>query len=238
MRVLVTRPIDDAEETATQLRAWGHDPVIAPLLSVRYHDGHPLHLDGVQAILATSANGVRAFARRTSRRDMPVFAVGSQTAQAARDAGFAEVQNADGNAQALAKAVRGWARPDGGALLHACGAEAEGRLATDLRAAGFNVRIDVLYDVPATGALPAAAHDAIAGRTLDAVLIFSARGAQAFVDGVVRAGLTGACEYLVVCCISEAAAKPLAALHFREIRVAAQPNQAALLDTLAVPKGA
>ncbi|MEJ0027540.1 MAG: uroporphyrinogen-III synthase [Rhizomicrobium sp.] len=232
MRVLVTRPADDAEETAALLRARGHEPLVAPLLSVRYRDGHPLYLDGVQAILATSANGVRAFARRTSRRDLPVFAVGAQTAEAARAAGFAEVRNADGNAQALAAAVRGWAKPQDGVLLHAAGAEAEGRLADALRSAGFTVRTEILYDVPALERFPEAARAALHGGEIDAVLLFSARSAGAFAACVAEAGLKPACACLVACCISEAAARPLAGLTFHDIRIAGHPNQAALLDLI------
>ena len=228
MRVLVTRPSDDANETAVLLKSRGHEPVVAPLLEVRYHDGHPLHLDGIQGLLATSANGVRAFARRTSRRDFPVFAVGSQTAQAARDAGFDDVRNADGNADTLAQAVQATARPQDGPMLHASGAEAEGRLAAVLTAAGFTVRTEILYDVPAIADLPPAARDTFP--TLDAVLIFSARSAQAFVDCIIRAGL--APSNLIAVAISPAAAKPLGALAFREIRVAAHPNQASVLDAL------
>jgi len=233
MRVLVTRPIDDAEETAALLRARGHAAIVAPLLSVLYHDGHALHLDGVQAILATSANGVRAFARRTSRRDFPVFAVGSQTAAAARDAGFTEVRDANGTVETLANAVGGWARPKDGALLHAAGAEAEGRLAGLLRQAGYTVHVEVLYDVPAVDAFPPLAHAALAAGTVDAVLIYSARSAQAFAACLVRAGLEPACAALTACCISEAAAAPLAGLRFNSVRIAAHPNQAALLDALA-----
>ena len=232
MRVLVTRPIDDAEETAALLRERGHDPIVAPLLSVNYHDGHPLHLGGVQAILATSANGVRAFARRTSRRDFPVFAVGSQTAQAAYDAGFSDVRNADGNADALAHAVQAWAKPGDGTLLHAAGAEAEGRLADQLRSAGFTVRTEFLYDVPAVEDFPAPARAALEAGAVDAVLLFSARSAQAFAACIGRGGLAPACSRLLACCISEAAAKPLAGLAFKAIRIAPRPNQSALLDGL------
>jgi uroporphyrinogen-III synthase len=232
MRVLVTRPLDDAQETAALLAARGHEAIVAPLLSVRYHDGHALHLDGVQALLFTSANGVRAFARRTSLRDFAVFAVGSQTAEAAREAGFRDVRNADGNVETLADTVRAAIRPKDGPLLHATGAEAEGRLAALLSAAGYKVRTEVLYDVPAVPELPAAPRDALAAGTVDAVLLFSARSARVFVDGVTQAGLAPACAKLIALCISETAARPLAGLVFREIRIASHPNQASLLDSL------
>ncbi|HEY4944208.1 MAG TPA: uroporphyrinogen-III synthase [Rhizomicrobium sp.] len=232
MRVLVTRPLDDALETAGLLRARGHDAVVAPLLGVSYRDGQALHLDGVQAILATSANGVRAFARHTSRRDFPVLAIGSQTAQAARDAGFSEVRNANGNSEALAAAVRGWVAPSAGALLHAAGAEAEGRLADLLSTAGYAVRTEILYDVPSVAELPEAAYKSLTDGSLDAVLLFSARSAQVFAACVTKAGLGAACGRLIAVCISEAAAKPLSGLIFKEIRVAPRPNQASLLECL------
>jgi uroporphyrinogen-III synthase len=232
MRVLVTRPAEDAIETAALLRERGHEPVIAPLLGVRYHDGPPLDLDGVRALLATSANGVRAFARRTAGRGLSIFAVGSQTAETARAAGFADVRNADGNSENLANAVRGWASPGDGVLLHAAGAEAEGRLADILIAAGYAVRTAVLYDVPAVAALPDAARAALAGGALDAVLLLSARSAQVFAACVAKADLAPACRRVRAVCISEAAAKPLAGLAFKDIRIAARPNQASLLDCL------
>ena len=232
MRVLVTRPLDDAHETAALLHARGHEAVVAPLQGINYHDGQPLHLDGVQAILATSANGVRAFARRTSRRDFPVFAVGSQTAQAARDAGFSDVRDADGNSAELSAAVRGWALPAAGALLHATGAEAEGALAQGLRDAGYAVRSEVLYDVPAVPELPAAARAALVYGSLDAVVLFSARSAKVFTACVAKAGLDAQCRRLVAVCISEAAAKPLSGLTFKEIRIAPRPNQTSVLECL------
>ncbi|HUO88611.1 MAG TPA: uroporphyrinogen-III synthase [Rhizomicrobium sp.] len=233
MRVLVTRPPDDARDTAALLAARGHEAIVAPLLGVRYHDGHALHLDDVRALLFTSANGVRALARRTSLRDFPVFAVGSQTAEAAREAGFRDVRNAGGNVETLADAVRGAIEPkQQGVLLHAAGAEAEGRLAALLSAAGYKVRTEVLYDVPVVAELPAAARDGLAAGAVDAVLLFSARSAQVFADSVKRAGLAPACAGLVAACISEAAAGPLAGLAFREIRIAPRPNQAALLECL------
>ena len=57
MRILVTRPVEDGEETARQLALRGHQSVLAPLLTTEFWDGPEVALEGVQAILATSANG-------------------------------------------------------------------------------------------------------------------------------------------------------------------------------------
>jgi len=232
MRVLLTRPQEDAEKFAERLRERGHQTLSAPLLSVRFHDGPPLALDGVQGVLVTSANGVRALARRAERRDLPVFAVGPQTAREALSAGFARVENARGDVVALAEALPRWACAEAGALLHATGAEGTGRLASLLAAKGYVVNTAILYDVVAASTLPEPAARALREGSLDAALFFSPRSAKVFKDYISNAGLSKICARLIAVCISQAAASALLPLSFAEIRVAAAPSQAGMLGCL------
>jgi uroporphyrinogen-III synthase len=218
MRVLITRPIEDATATAELLRALRHEPVVAPFLEIRYRAGVEIPSDA-HAVLATSANGVRALAKNTARRDFRVFAVGAQTAQAARHVGFADVASADGDAADLAKLVvtSGW--PKDATLLHAAGAQTRGDLADALQHEGFHVRTVTLYDAIAAEELPCDLA------TIDAALFFSPRSATIF------AGLARdvACAKILACCISAATADALRSLQMREVRVAARPNQESLL---------
>src|SRR5579872_4370086 len=71
VRVLVTRPCEDAKTLAAKLTLRGHQPITAPLLEIRFHPAEPVHLNGVQAILVTSANGVRGFAAAVRERHLP-----------------------------------------------------------------------------------------------------------------------------------------------------------------------
>jgi uroporphyrinogen-III synthase len=229
----VTRPKEDGEETAALLTAMGHQALLAPLLTTHFFDGPAPSLKGVQAILATSANGVRAFARRSSQRDFPIFAVGPQTAEAAAAAGFAAIRNADGDARALAEATARWTTADKGALLHVSGEQSSGTLAETLKGHGFVLRRAVLYRVNAADDLPAEVHAALVQGTVDAALFFSPRSARVF------AGLVGrndiAVRSVIAACISAATAAALTeetALQFADVRVAAGPNQAALLACL------
>ena len=232
MRVLVTRPIEDARGTEILLKARGHEVIVAPMLTVLFHDGPQIDLTGVQAILVTSANGVRALSRRTSHRDLPVFAVGPQSAETARETGFKIVKSTDGDAAALANAVSFWASAENGLLLHASGVEGEGRLAMALSASGFTVRTEYLYEVVTATEMPRAASEALAAGSLDAVLLFSPRSARAFADCVETAGLAVATSKLICVCISEATAVALVPQTFREIRVAERPNQMSMVDSL------
>lgn len=230
MRILLTRPAEDGAEIARLLADMGHEAVLAPLLAVQIFDGPPLALEGVQAILATSANGVRALAARSDARDVPLFAVGPQTAEAALHAGFIRVRNADGDAVALADAVSGWADPKAGALLHATGAEGSGWLAEALASKGFQVRREVLYRVEAAAQLPDIAAQALRENSVQAALFFSPRSAQIFADRVARAGLPTA--GLLAVCISAKTADALRGLPLSDIKIAAVPNQAGLLACL------
>ena len=79
MRALVTRPRAEAAELAEALAARGIAALLEPLLDIRYRElGDPPDLAGVQAVLCTSANGVRAFARLRPERAVKLFAVGER----------------------------------------------------------------------------------------------------------------------------------------------------------------
>ena len=227
MHVLVTRPLEDGEEIAARLAEMGHRALLAPLLTPYFPDGPEPDFQDVQAVLITSANGVRALIRRTARRDLPIFAVGPQTTQEAQAAGFTDIKNADGDARKLAQSTARWTTPDKGVLLHVCGEEAPGTLASALAGSGFTVRRAALYRVNAATALPPQAEQALRDGTLDAALFFSPRSARIFCDLAAHLP-TGK---LIAFCISPVTAQALT-LAFREVRVAAAPNQAALLALL------
>jgi uroporphyrinogen-III synthase len=228
MKVLVTRPIEDGEETAHQLRLRGHQVLVAPLLATQFRDGAEISLKDVQAILATSANGVRALARRTARRDVALFVVGPQTAAQAQALGFENVKNADGDAVTLAQAAKNWAAPDKGALLHVAVEGNDAKLVQML--ASFTVRQEILYAVTAVEHMPADAAAALRQGALDTALFFSPRSAAVFRDCVRAQNLP--VQNLLAACISPAAAAALAPLVFRRISAAERPNLAALLELL------
>src|SRR5579864_1765350 len=117
-RALVTRPRAEAEGLAQELAARGIEAIIEPLLEIHYRRDPAPDLAGVQAILCTSANGVRALARVTGERALPIFAVGDASAARARDEGFGRVESAAGSLTDLAGLACARLSPDGGRILH------------------------------------------------------------------------------------------------------------------------
>ena len=155
MRVLVTRPAEDAESLVAALEARGHEATVEPMLTVTpvEETALPLDLDGVQALLFTSANGARAFAALSEDRILPVFAVGEASAAAARAAGFGVVESAEGDVTDLARLVDERLDPNAGALFHGAGSKVAGDLKGDLETGGFTVRRVALYDARPVEAL-------------------------------------------------------------------------------------
>jgi uroporphyrinogen-III synthase len=229
MRILVTRPREDSERLAQRLEAKGHEVLIEPLFTIEPSLDAPLDLDRVQALLMTSANGVRAFALRSQRRDLRVFAVGEATAEAARAVGFEAVESAAGDVADLARLVRDRARPEGGALLHAAGSVVAGDLAGALEAAGFEVRRAVLYRAEPVPALSDAAMAALRDGRVDVVMFFSPRTARTFVSLARAAGVEAAAGHMAVLGLSPAVIDAAGEIAWAVREAAAEPNEAALL---------
>lgn len=237
LRLLITRPAEDAEPLARRLRALGHTPLIEPMLDMVWLDGPAPDLDGVQGLLFTSANGVRAFARRTNHRGLPAYAVGDATARAAREAGFDSVESAQGDVYALAALVTRLCRPEAGMFLHVAGATVAGDLSGLLAGKGFAVRRETMYEARPSTRLGDATAAGLAEGQIDAVLIFSPRTAVSFVRLVDEAGLIDQCRTVDVLCLSPAVAEAARTCNaeqvpWRSVQVAERPEQDSLLALL------
>lgn len=191
-RLLLTRPEEDSAGLAMALSDMGVETLIAPLLLIENMAGPDLDFSNTQGILLTSANGARAVAGRTVRRDIPVYAVGDATARTAAAAGFADISSAAGDVEDLADLVRARCDPTKGVLFHAAGSVTAGDLAQMLAPFGFDVWREMLYEAKTPKTLPDAAARALKDGDLDGVVLYSPRTARTF-DGLIdKAGLTDA----------------------------------------------
>ena len=235
MQVLVTRAQDDAERLATLLDARGHQAVVDPMLVIEPLDGPEIDVVGVQALLVTSANGVRALARRTPERQLPVLAVGEASARVAREAGFQAVESASGDVDDLTGLAAAYLKPDAGAVLHAAGSRVAGDLGGTLERAGFIYRREVIYEARPKAALAEATKAALVARTVGGALFYSPRTAAIFNELVQTAELSVALEPVTAYCLSPAVAENAGRLRWAAIKTAAQPDQDTLLALIPTP---
>jgi uroporphyrinogen-III synthase len=232
MQALLSRPREESQSLAAALAVRDVGTVIEPMMEVHYCVAAALDLATVQAILCTSANGVRALARVTGERGLPLLAVGEATASRAHAEGFTSVASAGGAVTDLVRLAAARLRPQNGRLLHVAGKVVAGDLVGALRAHGFVIERRILYEARPVERLSTAALSALHGSTIDFALFFSPRTAAIFVRLAGIAGVAGCCRTITSLAISAAADAVLAGLPWRDRRVAERPNQPALLDTL------
>lgn len=230
MRVLLTRPRAQAERSAARLAALGHEPLVAPLLAIRL-TGAPLSEGPFDALIVTSANAAPALSGLDWT--LPVFAVGERTAGAIRDAGFADVREAEGDAASLAAlALR--TLPANARLLHLAGRDRKAEPEASLAARGYSVETVVAYEAVAATALPEALARALRDGALDAALHYSRRSAETALALTRAADLADAFLSLRHFCLSQDAATPLREQPAARLIVAEEPKEASLFDALAL----
>lgn len=232
-RVLLTRPEGAAaERSLRRLKALGWEGIRLPLTRIEALPdpglaAGALDLEAAQALIFTSAEGLRRFAALSGFRGLPVHAVGAATAAAARAAGFAHVEEGGGDVRSLALHLAARLRPEAGPALH-FGAEAPaGDLPGALAGLGLRVVRIPLYRTRPLTRFP---ESALRAEGLRAALFHAPSAARAF--AALRPPPC-ALEGLIAAAISAAAAEPLEGLGFRALVCAARPDEAHMLGALA-----
>ena len=183
-------------------------------------------------MLLTSGQAV-AMAAGSVPPFVPVFAVGDRTAQKAREAGFATVHSARGDARALGLLLLRHCVPDQGSLLLYSGMGQGMELAASLRTHGFRVVRRVAYRADPVGVLPASVGQALLAGQIGAILFFSARSAQSWLKAARGAGMDVRVRGLRAVVISDVVAKTLYQAGWQgPVSLAATPDAQAMLAAL------
>ncbi|MBI2717184.1 MAG: uroporphyrinogen-III synthase [Rhizobiales bacterium] len=229
MKLIVTRPAEDAGPLTAKLEGLGHRVIVLPLLTIVPRSSVAIPPLPWQAVVVTSANGVRAFAGDDRLKSVRILTVGPQSLSAVRAAGFAKCEAHGGDVDGLATFVAEHLRPDDGPILYLSGSETTGDLAGRLKSAGFNCHRAVVYDAVAA-TMPGPAEAQLRAREVDAVLLYSPRSARIWCDIMGRAGLMEAAARPAYLCLSENVAAQLP-VGWRSL-VAISPDEAAMLALL------
>ncbi len=230
MRVLVLRPEFDSKQTAKLLQKRGHKAIVAPITEIEPQSYIFNVLPDLTAIIATSANAFRCLADSFPiiHKALPCLTVGTNTADAAKKAGFTETRSGYSNAVSLAEII-GATFPIGSKFLYITGRPRKPELENTLKKLGYTLQICETYKAKTVMQLPQAAVDAF-NIGVDVVLHFSRHSAKSAVMLFEQAGLMKQAQQVNHICLSKDVAEALHA--FSHIRIAAKPEQAAMLDLL------
>jgi uroporphyrinogen-III synthase len=235
MRLVVTRPLEDAKRQATKLAALGHEPVIHPLLEIVFPPLSPLALDGVQALIATSRNALRGLSRNGSfeaAKRLPVYCVGEHTAEFARRYGFSKIVCGKGTAMDLAPLIIRALKPASGALLYLTGETLAFDLEKPLIAAGFAVPRLIVYEARAIGEAGAVQLAERLRGGVDGVILMSPRTASIFVDLIKSFKLEREARAITCYCYSNAIAKPLREIDGLTTAISPHPTEKHMLTLI------
>jgi uroporphyrinogen-III synthase len=215
MRLLVTRPEPDALLLKARLESLGHEVTVAPLLTVSFDNAEEFDLSEVQALIATSRNGLRALKAQNAHKIaalLPIYCVGHATAKDAAALGFTEIVTGGGTVATLAPEIVAHADPQTGVLLHLAGDELAGSMAAELEHHGFRLLQPIVYRMASATAFDADTAEQIETGEIEGVLLFSPRTATIYANLIIHHSLTAAAARLTHYCLSPAVVRRLAPL--------------------------
>lgn len=241
LHVLVTRPQPDADKLAALIEEKGFTASVAPMMDIIFLENVDETINRAlakqpQLFVITSANGARALAKASSRRDVPIVTVGDATAALAKRLGFVRVLSAQSGGKAnvdiLAQFIRSqFNAVDGRHIIHLCGSKAV-PLGQHLVHDGFMVEAITLYAVDRVRSFPHSVESALKARHIKAVLFFSSRTAEFFIELMAEHRLNDIYPQLTAVCISEKIANEISYLEWQNIRCAEIPATDAILRLL------
>ncbi|SFK04247.1 uroporphyrinogen-III synthase [Methylocapsa palsarum] len=232
MQVLLTRAQDQALRSAAKLQAKGHSSLISSVLEMvpTGADWPKGVLDGV---LATSAQAFDLLSDSPewplpeARRLLPLFLVGERTGKAARDRGFMGAALIAPDARMLASDIG--SRIEGaGRLIYLAGRDRKPDLEAQLKDLGHDVLTIEVYAAQPAESLTAEAVAGLSSGAIGAVLHYSRRSAEIFLDLAHDAGLD--VSDLIHIAMSPDAAEPLWAAGFSNVRACEKPEEQAMLE--------
>jgi len=243
MRLLITRPEPDALKLQAVLEDVGHEATVDPLLNVSFEDVSRIELDGVQALVATSRNGLRAL-RATAllprARTLPLFTVGKATAAEARALGFEMVVTGAGTARELVTHIVSVVDPAAGLIAHLAGDTLAVNLKEELEPHGFRVLAWVVYRMQSATSFAPEVVEQLAMGEIEGIILLSPRTASVYARLVRLHALQEIVRPLPHFCLSPAVARRLEPLGEVAIVTAQAPKLEevlALIDETAAKSG-
>jgi uroporphyrinogen-III synthase len=233
-RVLITRPQPGAAQTAERLETLRFEPACLPLTEIRpTFAGLPARCE-FDAVAIPSANAIRHTQPALLRAvvALPAFAVGRATAEAATKAGFKNTTVGPGYGQGLATLMAGrLAR--GTRVIYMCGHVRTRGFEETLREAGIEVTPVEVYDTVTLDYSDEELRAVLGSKAFDTVLLYSRIAARFFLELTDRSVMLPLLDRATLVCMSERVAEPLSSFGDERIRIAAEPNEEAMLARLA-----
>jgi uroporphyrinogen-III synthase len=227
-QILITRPLVDALPLAQTLKLRGLNPLIAPLFKAKFF---PLpSLNNPQALIITSKNALRAIELAEDLKAFPLYSVGDQTTQLARQMGFKKAISASGSAQDLFELILTQADPKKGILYHLSGDVIKVDLVKELQLKGLQAKREIVYSIQAIENFPNFLLDSLQKQSISYVLFFSYKTAEKFVTLLVKNKLDQTSSFMIALCLSQDVARAIRPLKWKNVWVSPHPKLNSMIE--------
>lgn len=229
--ILVTRPVDDTAEIAGVIEALGFRVLQSPVLEIIEQAVNLPDAASYRGLVFSSVNGVRGFARLNPDAAyfrLPAFAVGPGTAAELAKIRFSDIETGAGTMRSLIPLLQDrFHAPT--PLLHI-----RGRDIRDDPGQLLPWPIDglVVYAADFIETLDSATLAALGAGQVEAVMLYSARSAEAFVLAAKNAGISAHFQGVKALCLADSVLESAHHLNWAECHVAATPDQNGMIRLL------
>ncbi|MBY0461715.1 MAG: uroporphyrinogen-III synthase [Alphaproteobacteria bacterium] len=229
--ILLTRPEPVLTKTASRFNDAGIDVIKEPLMEIIPVPSFNLTVERYQAILTTSSMAIRAFAKLSPERYIPLWCVGEVSKQTALKLGFKSIyvpQGFDENAQGLIAAIKETLNFDQGPLLYIRGDHIQADLKGILNSFGYIIDSMILYKSIAKESFSNKARDFLLTKnknSLRGITFFSLRTVDIFLNLCQKEGAVPQYEQFIALSLSAAISKKLEALPWFKIITASTTAQ-------------
>ena len=229
--IITIRPEPDASRDVDWLQRYKVPAMAVPVMHAKQQPFNLPDASLFQAIIFTSRHAVAAVAdvfKHLSLRLLPVYAVGRNTALAARHAGFEQVTSGPGDGKGLMKLMTADLRQDAGKILWPSASIVSFDIASQLNEFGFSVQQIPVYTMTPTASCAASLSARLATCSSAAVVAMSTRSMALFSEVLNSQEFAGQRKIITVI----AGSAPIAAaagLGWADIIVAKAPRRSRIL---------
>lgn len=221
--IWLTRPLADSESLAEALKKRGIETIIAPVLRIQRK---PAALPPKpEALVLTSRHAAHALPDEW--RDLPIYCVGTATAEAVKAYGYANIIVGARDAMELLPHITEKK------LVYFSGADTTVDIVALLGVRGAEVERIVVYEAVPEKIFPKLLREALEAREISGVVLFSARTAAVACSLMKHEEFTRDAARIDAYCLSLPVAEAAGVLPWRSLKVAHAPTRADLLAMIA-----
>jgi len=168
-----------------------------------------------------------------TRETKTLYTVGDATAALARDVGFKHIRSAAGTVDHLVDLIGPAVADASKQLTYVCGRDRKGGLESKLRTKGWQVNVAIRYHSNRADYFSPDILTAIESQTIDAVLLYSNRTAEAFKAFIEQHKLSQPANLIKLFCLAKSIESVFDRSGKIQLIVVEKPNEQSMFEALA-----